>query len=101
MQDFVATSVAHGLKLGEFEHLSLADKKKLVRLMARIAERSYRRGFQHGTLPQFPGMSMQVNSATAALWTNRPILKRKAPLSRRRATAAIPPSRGCSWNAGC
>jgi hypothetical protein len=48
--DFVPYSVARGLHWGEFNHLAPADKKKLVRLMARIAEKSYRRGFEHGVV---------------------------------------------------
>ena len=41
-------SVASGLHRFQFAHLSKGDKKKLVRLMARISECSFRRGFQHG-----------------------------------------------------
>jgi hypothetical protein len=50
MTDFASSRVAHGLKFLAFNHLSPRDKKKLIRLMARIAEKSSRRGFQHGTL---------------------------------------------------
>jgi hypothetical protein len=46
--DFEARSVAYGLKEGEFENLPPLVRRKLIRLMARIAEQSYRRGFQHG-----------------------------------------------------
>ena len=46
--DFCARSVAAGLRDREFEHLSERDRRKLVRLMARIAEKAYRRGAQHG-----------------------------------------------------
>ncbi len=46
--DFIASSVAHGLTFGAFEHLSQKDKKRLIRLIARISEASYRRGLQHG-----------------------------------------------------
>lgn len=35
-----------GFKHGEFEHLAVKDKKKLLKLMARIMERAYRRGVQ-------------------------------------------------------
>lgn len=45
-------SVAYGLNSGDFDLLSPAARKKLVRLMSRISEASYRRGFQHGTLGQ-------------------------------------------------
>lgn len=44
--DFVASASTYGLKLHEFSHLSGDDSKKLVRLIARISERSYRRGVQ-------------------------------------------------------
>ena len=50
MSDFEANSVAYGLKMDEFDDLSPDVKRKLVRLMARLAEQSYRRGFQHGTV---------------------------------------------------
>jgi|SRR5690625_1754169 len=39
---------AYPLHRGEFDHLSQQDRKKLRRLIARIAERSYRRGAQQG-----------------------------------------------------
>lgn len=45
---FWGQKVANGFLPGEFEHLSDRDKQSLRRLMARIAERSYRRGAQHG-----------------------------------------------------
>jgi hypothetical protein len=48
--DFISTSVAYGLKEDAFAHLSERDRKRLVRLMARISEKSYRRGVQHGAL---------------------------------------------------
>ena len=48
MTDFIQSSVIHGLKFDEFDHLSKSDRKKLVKLMARISEKSFRRGFQHG-----------------------------------------------------
>ena len=48
--DFISTSIAYGLKEDAFEHLSDRDKKRLVRLMARLAEKSYRRGVQHGAV---------------------------------------------------
>jgi hypothetical protein len=48
--DFTKRGVAHGLKFGEFDALPAGTKTKLVRLMSRIAEKSYRRGLQHGTL---------------------------------------------------
>ena len=46
--DFEKYSVAHGLKMHEFMSLPIRLKKRLVRLMARISEKSFRRGFQHG-----------------------------------------------------
>lgn len=48
MSDFVPGSVASGLKMDEFRDLPDRVKRKLLRLMARISEQSYRRGFQHG-----------------------------------------------------
>src|SRR5437868_2446054 len=44
-------SVAKGLRENEFDDLDSRTKSKLVRLMARISEQSYRRGYQHGALP--------------------------------------------------
>ena len=46
--DFVKQSAAYGLQFNEFDHLDNKNKKKLIKLIARIAEASYRRGFQHG-----------------------------------------------------
>jgi hypothetical protein len=57
--DFTRNSVVYGLKEDAFEHLSDRDKKRLVRLMARLAEKSYRRGVQHGSLLT-KGMSEDV-----------------------------------------
>jgi hypothetical protein len=48
--DFLSCSVAHGLEMGEFDSLPPRIKKKMIRLMARVAENSYRRGFQHGVV---------------------------------------------------
>ena len=48
MNHFGSHSVAHGLKPCQFSNLPPAVRRKLVRLMARIAEKSYRRGYQHG-----------------------------------------------------
>lgn len=48
MNDFDSRSVAYGLKRGAFDHLSDRDKKRLLRVMWRISEKSYRRGLQHG-----------------------------------------------------
>jgi len=46
--DFSRMSVANGLRRQEFDNLPAATKKKLVRLIARISEASFRRGLQHG-----------------------------------------------------
>jgi hypothetical protein len=54
-------NVAHGLKYGEFQELPKQTKKKLVRLMARVAEQSYRRGFQQGR--EMPWGRHSVNPA--------------------------------------
>jgi hypothetical protein len=45
---FTSRSIAYGLSENEFAELPQRTRKKLIRLMARIAEKSYRRGFQHG-----------------------------------------------------
>ena len=50
MNDFSINSVCHGLHEGEFETLPAATRRKLVKLMARISEASYRRGFQQGVV---------------------------------------------------
>ena len=44
--EFSVTSSMYGLKYGQFDHLEKKDKMKLVRLIARISERAYRRGVQ-------------------------------------------------------
>lgn len=41
-------SSAYGLQCLEFDEIPKAKKRKLVKLMARIAERAYRRGVQQG-----------------------------------------------------
>jgi len=48
--DFSKNSVAYPLHEDEFRDIDATTKKKLLRLMARISESSYRRGFQHGGL---------------------------------------------------
>ncbi len=48
MSDFESSSVAYGLRQREFDDLSERTRKKLVRLMSRISEASFRRGYQHG-----------------------------------------------------
>lgn len=42
--------IAKGLSEGEFSDFSPACKKKLLGLMSRISEASFRRGLQHGEL---------------------------------------------------
>lgn len=44
--DFHEGSAAHGLRMWEFNDIDPEKKKKLLRLMARIMEKSYRRGVQ-------------------------------------------------------
>jgi len=46
MTDFTTRSILHGLKMAEFSEMPKATQRKLVKLMARISERSYRRGVQ-------------------------------------------------------
>ena len=44
--DFVTTSVAFGMRHNDLKFLDPKVKKKLIRLIARISEASYRRGVQ-------------------------------------------------------
>ncbi len=48
IQMFNSASVCSGFDMGEFGNLDAKTKNKLVKLMSRISEKSYRRGFQHG-----------------------------------------------------
>lgn len=48
--DFNARACAYGLRWAEFDHLTERDRRKLLRLMARLAEKSYRRGAQQGAV---------------------------------------------------
>ena len=48
--DFYPDSVGYPLRMDEFSHIDKATQKKLLRLMARISESSFRRGYQHGGL---------------------------------------------------
>ena len=68
---FDSGSVAYKLRHGEFDHLSERDRRRLVRLMARIAEKSYRRGVIHGALPDsLPLASRFIRaSLTTAPWS--------------------------------
>ena len=49
-EHFVENSIAMGFKPHEFSNLETDVKSKLIKLMARISEKSYRRGLQHGSL---------------------------------------------------
>jgi len=49
-EHFAENSIARGFKLHEFSNLETDVKSKLIKLMARISEKSYRRGLQHGSL---------------------------------------------------
>ena len=49
-EHFVENSIARGFKPYEFSDLDDDVKKKLIKLMSRISEKSYRRGLQHGSL---------------------------------------------------
>lgn len=46
MSDFIKNSILHGLKINEFQDITPAMRQKLIKLMARLAEKSYRRGVQ-------------------------------------------------------
>lgn len=48
--DFTEDSLAHGLKFGEFNDIPNEKISKLIRLMARISEKSYRRGVQQAAM---------------------------------------------------
>lgn len=54
-----AFDVTDGLDLGFMRNLSDEDRGTLARLMARIGERHYRRGFQQGATLQQSDQSMQ------------------------------------------
>ena len=48
--DFVETSVFYGMTQEDgkiFDKLNKGEKKKLMRLIARISEKSFRRGYRH------------------------------------------------------
>ena len=48
-EHFTEFSIANGLEPNEFYFLDDDIKQKLIKLMARISEKSYRRGLQHGS----------------------------------------------------
>ena len=48
-EHFTKFSIADGLEPNEFYFLDDDIKQKLIKLMARISEKSYRRGLQHGS----------------------------------------------------
>ena len=48
--DFVPESVGYPFRADEFSHLDEVTRAKLLTLMSRISEASYRRGYQHGGL---------------------------------------------------
>ena len=45
-----AEYVTRGIDLDAFSNISASDKAKLLRLMARVAEKAYRRGAQQGVV---------------------------------------------------
>lgn len=49
MSDFDKNTVVYGLNKNQFEHLDEPTKARFIRLMARIAESSYRRGYTSGS----------------------------------------------------
>ena len=55
MGDFQTQSVAFGYSYYDFLQFSDDDKEKIVRLLARISEQSFRRGFQQGCHMQARG----------------------------------------------
>lgn len=56
--------VTHGLHEGEFDVLTEIQKRRLVRLLARVAETSYRRGFQQGHQVASGGRSLAIDPYT-------------------------------------
>lgn len=48
VSQFEDRSVAYGLQEGDFLKIDHHTRQNLIKLMARISEKSYRRGFQHG-----------------------------------------------------
>jgi hypothetical protein len=46
--DFSVDLACHGLKNRQFSHLSDEDASRLMHLISRISELSFRRGYQHG-----------------------------------------------------
>ena len=46
--EFSKKSIAAGLQTEAFRHLDRSDRRKLITLMARIAEQAYRRGAYQG-----------------------------------------------------
>lgn len=48
--EFHEMSIGYPFRFGEFSHIDDATQEKLLKLMARISEKSYRRGYQHGGL---------------------------------------------------
>lgn len=55
MGDFQTQSVAFGYDHCAFSHLSNEDKEKIICLLSRVSEQSFRRGFQHGCYMQEKG----------------------------------------------
>jgi hypothetical protein len=51
---FPKGSVGHGFEFDEFADIPPKTTKKLMKLMARIAEQSYRRGFQQALESELP-----------------------------------------------
>lgn len=50
-QYFCERSVAVNLVQNQFEYIDDSTRMNLIDLIARISEKSYRRGFQHGSMP--------------------------------------------------
>lgn len=72
-QRFAAYSVARGFSEDEFAAIDPRLKRKLLRLMARIAEKSYRRGYQQGEYlnrPENIGDEWRINPADLRHRTN-------------------------------
>lgn len=64
MRSLIREGIAKGLHEGEFADLTPACRKKLLTLMARISESSFRRGLQHGIYFTEKGIPLRTDPWT-------------------------------------
>ena len=48
--DFISSSIAYGFKFDEFRELPDKMQRRVIKLLAQVSEKSYRRGLQHGAV---------------------------------------------------